>query len=913
MKQPILVTSHSCFSVTSASTPDLHRLLPPARWRQWLWLCLLATVPLGGWAQCFLPTTYGLGQRVDDPKDMALADMNGDNRLDIITANAGSDDVTVLLAQADGSYVPTNYSIYGNQSRFEVNSPKALTIADVNGDNRLDMITANGSNNVTVLLAQPGGDYLATSYTSSTTKPREMAVADINGDNRLDIITANFDDVNVTVLLAQPAGGYATTNYGIGARPNDVAIADMNGDNRLDIITSNPLEHSVTVLKAQPTGGYAVFNYSGLSEGPTGVAIADMNGDNRLDIITANSNSSVSVLLGQPAGGNDYVGTNYTGLSASPMDVAVADINGDNRLDIVTANAQLATGQPANATVLLAQSGGSYVPTTYSVSSFPFRVALGDLNADGRLDIVTANGYYYDVTVLLNTPATTITRQPSSGASACIGTTVTTSVGTSGAVGTYQWYRNGSVVNGQVSAMLSLTNVQPADAGNYSVVVTSSCNSVTSTTAFSLSVTPASSDVPPLVNLYNSAGGGNWTNKTGWLSGCSPCGWYGVTCDGNGRVTGLNLINNNLVGTLPTSLSALTSLKSLELGANALTGGILSGIGSLTALQTLNLSRTQLGGTIPASLGQLTQLQNLLLNESALTGTLPASLGNLPQLQNLQLYTNQLSGCFPGNYTALCRRAQISFSGNPNLPGGGDFAAFCSTGTGSELVISQAPSSATACVGSPFSFSFVARGAASYQWYRDGQRLAESGPVLSLSSVSAADAGTYQVYINYACRPGAVQSDYFTLTARTDGNCPASDLVPLLYVSPGLVYGPSSVSVVVSVVNVGALATSGSITLRISRDPMLLLSLPASATTVGARTVQNGQWSLDSSNPDVYVLRTRQVIGSGSQLSVGLVSSLGVGNTRGRLSVSAVMEGGSGGEVQVTNKLDAETIDYFNK
>lgn len=275
---------------------------------------------------------------------------------------------------------------------------------------------------------------------------------------------------------------------------------------------------------------------------------------------------------------------------------------------------------------------------------------------------------------------------------------------------------------------------------------------------------PPTPELQALIQLYNATNGPNWTNKSNWLEGCTPCSWYGVSCDGNGRVTGLNLIGNNLTGTLPASLSALSALQSLELGANALTGGIPSGLGSLTGLQTLNLSRTQLGGNIPEWLGQLTRLQNLLLNESSLTGPLPVSLGNLAQLQNLQLYTNQLSGCFPASYTALCGRSQISFANNPNLPGGGDFGAFCANNTGSELYVAQYPQSGNACLGGPFSFSVVARGAGSYQWYKEGQRLAESGPVLSFSSVASTDAGSYQVYINYGCRPGAVQSDVFTLT-----------------------------------------------------------------------------------------------------------------------------------------------------
>jgi Leucine-rich repeat (LRR) protein len=379
-----------------------------------------------------------------------------------------------------------------------------------------------------------------------------------------------------------------------------------------------------------------------------------------------------------------------------------------------------------------------------------------------------------------------ITTQPPSQSTVCVGGTVVATVATTSNALTYQWNKGSQPVPGQTTNTLTLTNVQPADAGAYWVVVTSQTSSVTST-AFTLTVTPASADYQPLVDLYNATGGANWTRKTNWLTGCIPCNWYGVSCDGNGRVTAINLIGNNLIGTLPASLSALTSLQSLELGANALTGGIPTGIGNLPALQTLNLSRTQLGGGIPASLGQLTRLQNLLLNESQLTGPLPASLGTLAQLQNLQLYTNQLSGCFPASYTALCGRASISFANNPDLPGGGDFGAFCTNGTGGELVVVQGPRSGTACSGSAFNFSVVARGAGSYQWYKFGpgpgefQRLAESGPVLSFSAVTAADAGTYQVYINYGCRAGAVQSDLVTLTVPQPGTggCAQANTAPV--------------------------------------------------------------------------------------------------------------------------------------
>ncbi|QKZ12649.1 cellulose binding domain-containing protein [Spirosoma sp. KUDC1026] len=93
-----------------------------------------------------------------------------------------------------------------------------------------------------------------------------------------------------------------------------------------------------------------------------------------------------------------------------------------------------------------------------------------------------------------------ITRQPASGSSVCVGSTVTTSVSTSGTVSGYQWYRNGSIVSGQTSATLTLPNTTTANSGSYVAVVTGACNSLTST-AFNLTVNP-------LPTQYAVTGGG---------------------------------------------------------------------------------------------------------------------------------------------------------------------------------------------------------------------------------------------------------------------------------------------------------------------------------------------------------------------------------------------------------------------
>ena len=116
--------------------------------------------------------------------------------------------------------------------------------------------------------------------------------------------------------------------------------------------------------------------------------------------------------------------------------------------------------------------------------------------------------------------------------------------------------------------------------------------------------------------LYNATDGDNWTRKDDWLSDEPLGNWYGVTTDGNGRVTNLYIRTNNLSGTVP-SLSALTDLEELDLYGNSLSGSI-PDFGALTELKVLNLGGNDLTGSIP-NLNALTQLKELKLYGNELT------------------------------------------------------------------------------------------------------------------------------------------------------------------------------------------------------------------------------------------------------------------------------------------------------
>jgi uncharacterized delta-60 repeat protein len=166
-----------------------------------------------------------------------------------------------------------------------------------------------------------------------------------------------------------------------------------------------------------------------------------------------------------------------------------------------------------------------------------------------------------------------------------------------------------------------------------------------------------------LIDLYNSTNGTGWTNKTNWLSTTvSECDWFGVTCSDN-HVWQIDLRNNNLSGTIPSSISALTSLYELFLSNNQLTGTIPPQFGNIAGLKQLLLSNNQLTGSIPAELGNLAKLNYLNLSNNQLTGSVPAELGNLGSLGDppfndllLNLSNNQLTGSIPpqlGNITNL--------------------------------------------------------------------------------------------------------------------------------------------------------------------------------------------------------------------------------------------------------------------
>ena len=167
-----------------------------------------------------------------------------------------------------------------------------------------------------------------------------------------------------------------------------------------------------------------------------------------------------------------------------------------------------------------------------------------------------------------------------------------------------------------------------------------------------------------LIALYESAGGERWTVRTNWLSVHPLETWFGVTVNADGRVTELNLPNNNLRGSLTSEIGGLEELTTLRVNHNQLTGHIPLELGMLTKLRHLVLSSNQLTGAIPAELGQLAGLEELVLSFNRLSGPIPGALGDLAGLERLSLSVNELNGPIPGELGRLSRLTSLRLDQN---------------------------------------------------------------------------------------------------------------------------------------------------------------------------------------------------------------------------------------------------------
>ena len=345
----------------------------------------------------FLPVEVGASSG-----SLAIADLNGDGFPDIVSACAYDFPglVLVLLGNGDGTFrARTDYAARGN--------PATITLGDVNGDGRPDIVAVNGGiytpteNTVSVLLGNSDGSFGAPDTFATGIDPRMAVIADVNGDGRPDLLVANVGESpdfvgSVSVLIGTGDGKFVKgAEYPTGTRSVALAVGDFNADGRPDLVVANAgtddePDSTVSVLLGNGDGTFGGKTNYLVGAMPTSVVVGDLNGDGRPDLALAGY-GSVSVLPGH-GDGTFGAGAVVLQTGGGPGGLAIGDVNGDGKPDLTMA--VYGGGRHAMAAAL-GHGDGTFGPLQVFgplIMNGPAPGTLGDVNRDGRPDYVVGGG-----------------------------------------------------------------------------------------------------------------------------------------------------------------------------------------------------------------------------------------------------------------------------------------------------------------------------------------------------------------------------------------------------------------------------------------------------------------------------------------------------------------------------------------
>lgn len=337
------------------------------------------------------------------PRYVITHDVDGDGNLDILTANSGTGNVSILPGQGNGSFGAVNNIDFGGGSPF------AVAVADINNDQKLDLVTVHRqANMLKVRLGTGPGTFMMPTTDSWTTglAPYDLAIGKLNADNNLDAVVANSGSSNnVSVFIGNGTGGFTagSTSAVTGTAPQAIILAHFNGDQNLDYATANfgGSSNHVTARNGDGLGGFSLTSGSLANiTNPTDLVAGDFNSDGKLDIAVANGGVG-TMRLGVGDGNGGFIPTTSVAVGTTAVtdrSIAAADVNLDGFLDVVVSNVADGT-----VSVLLGDGNGGFAPKVdLAVGASPGSVTLGDLNKDGLPDVVSTNQGGTTVTVRLN-------------------------------------------------------------------------------------------------------------------------------------------------------------------------------------------------------------------------------------------------------------------------------------------------------------------------------------------------------------------------------------------------------------------------------------------------------------------------------------------------------------------------------
>jgi hypothetical protein len=323
----------------------------------------------------------GIYRAGTSPFALIAADVNGDQRPDLLTANFSS--TASVITNLSGpslplapifTPLPTNYPIAAGA--------RGLALADINADLIPDLISANSSvNSLTILRGTAAGAFTPAGSVPVGTSPRQVVAADFDGNNGPDLAAVNFTTNNVSILLNDGAGAFTpAASPLVDAGPVDLAAANLVGSAAIDLAVVSRTTNRLSILRGNADGTFTPDISFDTTAGPTSIITRDLDGDGDADIALCTDTARTIHLFRNDAG--EFTPLVYT-LTFPAADVATDDLNGDQRLDLV------AVGASSFATFFNSGPTGEAAFTldrVYTTVGGLNSVSLADLDSDGDPD-----------------------------------------------------------------------------------------------------------------------------------------------------------------------------------------------------------------------------------------------------------------------------------------------------------------------------------------------------------------------------------------------------------------------------------------------------------------------------------------------------------------------------------------------
>jgi uncharacterized OB-fold protein len=318
-------------------------------------------------------------------------------------------------------------------------APVNAVFADLNDDGKPDLIVPSNSDPIGAVSIfeniSTTGTISSSSFSSAITlipsgssspNPQYVAVGDLDGDGKPDLAVANYGVARVAVIknnairgASLSASSFATrVEFVTSTNPSGVAIGDLNGDGKPEIVVANLSSNSIGIFQNTSSVGVIDANSFGTQvvpftniTNPRTVVIGDVDGDGKPDLVAAaSSDPDVHILLNNTTVGA-ITAASFTKATVSvpsiiAYDLAMGDLNGDGKPDLALVNELQESGNPKLAILRNTSTVGSVSfesAVTFTTGSNPVSVSIGDLNGDGKPDLVTAHNYGLSIGVFRNT------------------------------------------------------------------------------------------------------------------------------------------------------------------------------------------------------------------------------------------------------------------------------------------------------------------------------------------------------------------------------------------------------------------------------------------------------------------------------------------------------------------------------